>query len=333
MTRPPESSPKPSGADPDLARGAAAGATAGSEPADGAPPDDFSEFSRTNAHGKRVAWPKVLAWVAGVPTTIWASVELAERFGLPFVLSGPCLLVGLALISEVRPARRRRKRLASVSRLSIRDALSGLAEIEGEVRPSEQGLLTAPCSGRPAVWARVVAYSASDETLVRVLDETAGRAFFIDDGSGQTARILPDRAHVDLGPTRGLLALKDLESRGTRSDDFSPGLRAFLRSRGRSGDGLRDVVVDEVRLEPGESVVAVGVVQRGPVAEESGYRGVSGAALVMAAGEGESGELVLAAESPSEARASPRFAIGVAFFVFGVVLAAGCLAAYVSRAR
>ncbi len=328
MPRPPESSPKPSAADPNLAPGAAAGT--GTEPANGAPRDDFSEFSRTNAHGKRDGW-STIAFLAGIPITIWVSVELAERFGLPLVFSGPCLLVGLALIYEVRPARRRRKRLASVSRPSIRDALPGLAEIQGQVRPSEQGLLTAPCSGRSAVWARVVAYSVSDETLVRVLDQTAGRAFFIDDGSGQTARILPDRAHVDLGPTRGLLALKDLESRGTRYDDFSPGLRAFLRSRGRSEDGLRDVVVDEVLLQPGETVVAVGTVQRGPATAESGYRSVSG--VVMAAGEGESGELVLAAGSPGEARPSLRFAIGVTFFVLGVVLAAASLAAYVSRGR
>ncbi len=269
--------------------------------------------------------------MAGVSIAIWGSVELAKCFGLPFVLGEPCLLVGVGLIYEVRPARRRRKRLADASRPSIREARSGLAEIEGQVRPSEQGLLTAPCSGRPAVWARIVAYSVTNETLDLVLDQTAGRAFFIDDGSGQTARILPDRAHVDLGPTRGLLARKDLESRGTRHDDFSPRLVAFLRSRGRNE--LSDIVVDEVRLEPGETVVAVGVVQRSPAADEPGYRGVSGAALVMAAGEGESGELVLAAESPGAARASPRFALGVAFVVLGVVLASFGVELYASGGR
>src|SRR6185369_7796856 len=75
-------------------------------------------------------------------------------------------------------------------------------EIKGRVVPSEQGLVQTPFSGRHAVWTRITVQelrqSGRNSYWHTLITEADGRAFMVDDGSGQLARVMPAGANVIL---------------------------------------------------------------------------------------------------------------------------------------
>ena len=97
-------------------------------------------------------------------------------------------------------------------------------EIKGRIVPGEQGVLQTPFSGRHAVWCRVsvLEYRSSGRSghWVTILREVDQREFFVDDGSGQMAKIIPAGAEV-------ILDQQQIASSGT-FNDAPPHLQAFL---------------------------------------------------------------------------------------------------------
>jgi hypothetical protein len=93
----------------------------------------------------------------------------------------------------------RRKRILATPTSPVRQAMGGRVEIKGHIAPSEDGLVVAPFSGREVVWARVtverITGGTSSSSSV-VLSKVDSRPFFVDDDSGEVARILPQGANV-----------------------------------------------------------------------------------------------------------------------------------------
>src|SRR5260370_17347070 len=93
----------------------------------------------------------------------------------------------------------RRKRILATPTSPVRQAMGGLVEIKGHIAPSEEGLVVAPFSGREVVWARVTVERITGGTGTSssvVLSKVDSRPFFVDDDSGEVARILPQGANV-----------------------------------------------------------------------------------------------------------------------------------------
>jgi len=111
-------------------------------------------------------------------------------------LGAGLVLVGTSLaLSNLRNVARR-KRILATATSPISQAMGGPVEIEGNIVPSEKGLVEAPLSGRQAVWTRVTVEqyrSGSDGNpggSSIVLSEVNSRPFFVDDNSGEVARII-----------------------------------------------------------------------------------------------------------------------------------------------
>src|SRR4051812_43475617 len=92
----------------------------------------------------------------------------------------------------------RRKRIMSTPTSPIRQAPGGLVEVKGRIVPSEQGVLQTPFSGRHAVWARITVQErrqrGRSSYWATIINEVDARSFFVDDGSGELARVLPQNA-------------------------------------------------------------------------------------------------------------------------------------------
>jgi hypothetical protein len=115
----------------------------------------------------------------------------------PLLLCAGATLLALvaALARRDARARRRWQRLVvGTARSPIAGAAGGgLTKIRGRVL--SDGVLTAPFSGRRAVWvrARVIESGKRGRTIV---DETESSPFFVDDRSGELAQVVPDGAQV-----------------------------------------------------------------------------------------------------------------------------------------
>jgi hypothetical protein len=196
--------------------------------------------------------------------------------------SGTVLVMGLIFTLFGLEDLRRYARLRRQSRSPIAEATgSEPVEIRGRVVAGEQGVVLAPFSGENAVWVKITidvehvevrmhAGRSSRRTWETVVEEADARPFFVDDGSGQLARVVPD----------GVVAVIDPQSEG----DFgksSPALDAFLASRGitpsKVFDFDRRMRYAERVLLPGDDVYAMGPSRRVPgMPVPDGYRsGVS----------------------------------------------------------
>ena len=214
---------------------------------------------------------------------------------MPVVIVGVILFIIGAVVALVGLKNlKRRKRIVDTPTSQIRQAQGGLVEIKGRIQPSEQGLLQAPFSGRHAVWARITVQEyrsrGRSSYWATVVNETDTRSFFVDDGSGEYARILPMAANVMLEP-------QSVASSGT-FNDAQPHLEAFLKSRGLSSTGMlgfnKRMRYQEELLAPGDALYALGPSRRdaGPPVND-GYRMVPSSQLVLHAMPGAEGELIL----------------------------------------
>jgi hypothetical protein len=133
-----------------------------------------------------------------------------------------------------------------------------------------------------------------------LVDESGARTFYVDDASSQKAKVVPFRAHVIAANT----------SSWTKP---SPRILAFLRERGLEATN-RSRRYKEERLVLGRKIYILGQAGRepGPPAHD-GYRATSTTRLVLAAGAGEAGELILSdlSEQKLVGRLQGPFVVGV----------------------
>lgn len=212
-----------------------------------------------------------------------------------FIVAGVMALVGGLMIHGSLPNLRRRQRIIAMPTSSIAQASgNGPVEIKGRISPSELGVVHSPFSNKPAVWARISVQEWRQQgrsgSWVTIIQESEGRPFMVDDGSGQSARVLPDGAII-------LLDEKEAARSGTFRD-ANPQLEAFLQSRGHKstsffGTNKSMRFVEEI-LAPGEDLFALGPSRRepGPPVND-GYRMVPSSMLVMSHGGNEQNELIL----------------------------------------
>jgi len=251
--------------------------------------------------------------------------------GFLLFLGAGLVLVGMSLaLSNLRNVARR-KRILATATSPISQAMGGPVEIKGNIVPSEKGLVEAPLSGRQAVWTRVTVEqyrSGSDGNpggSSIVLNEVNGRPFFVDDKSGEVARIIPDDANVVL----------DQQSIGNSGQfhDPPPGFEEFLSMRGLSSKGFfgfnKTMSFYEELLTPGDALYARGLSRREqgrPDSEGSGTASLG--QLVMYAATGAGGELILTNKTEKQlaSRLLRNFVIGItctiigAFVIIGVIV-------------
>jgi hypothetical protein len=218
-------------------------------------------------------------------------------------LDGLLLIGGLCLvlvsitqiaISGVKNLRRRRRIIATPTSRIVDTPGNAPVEIKGRILPGEEGVLTAPFSGREAVWVRVIIEellqrtSASKAYWLKTSNTTDHRPFLVDDGSGPPARVLTQGANVIL----------DIPGAPTRVNlqDASPQLQSFLAARSRMSAGRlrKGVRYEEHVLAVGDELYAMGPSRRDPGPPvNDGYRLAPSTQLVLFAGSGADGELIL----------------------------------------
>src|SRR5690242_19189651 len=246
-------------------------------------------------------------------------------------LGAVVVLMGMILVLSNLKNVARRKRILGTATSPISQAMCGLVEIKGNIVPSEKGLVEAPLSGRQAVWTRVTVEqyrsgsNTSQDSSSIGLNEVNGRPFFVDDNSGEVARIITDGANVVL----------DQQSIGNSGQfhDPPPGFEEFLNMRGLSSKGFfgfnKTMSFYEELLTPGDALYA-----RGPSRREQGSRPDSegsGTAplgqLVMYAATGTGGELILTNKTEKQlaSRLLRNFAIGITCTIAGAFVIIGAI--------
>jgi len=250
--------------------------------------------------------------------------------GFLLFLGAGLVLVGMILVLSNLRNVARRKRILATATSPISQAMGGPIEIKGNIVPSEKGLVEAPLSGRQAVWTRVTVEqyrSGSDGNpggSSIVLNEVNGRPFFVDDNSGEVARIIPDGANVVL----------DQQSIGNSGQfhDPPPGFEEFLNMRGLSSKGFfgfnKTMSFYEELLAPGDAVYARGPSRREqgrPNREDSGTAPLS--QLVMYVSTGAGGELILTNKTEKQlaSRLLRNFVIGVTCTIAGAFVITGAI--------
>jgi hypothetical protein len=228
------------------------------------------------------------------------------------------LLIGIiALVNGIPNLRRRRRIIATPTSAIAQAPGTGPVEVKGRIAASEQGLVVAPFSARQGVWIRVIVQErrsrGKSSYWATVVNEMDSRHFFVDDGSGQMARVVPPGANV-------ILESQAVANSGTFRD-APPHLEAFLNARGlKSTSWLgmnKQMRYEEQILAPGDNLYAIGQSRRqaGPPVSD-GYRMVPGTQLVMYAAPGAEGELILTNKTEEELVKRLRWG-----FVGGVICA------------
>jgi len=251
------------------------------------------------------------------------------------VVGGVIFLVGAIIAFAGLKNWRRRSRILGTPTSPVAQAPgNGLVEIKGRVMPSEQGVVVGPFSGAQGVWVRVVVEekrsTGRNSYWVDMVNESDGRVFMIDDGSGQMARVDPAGANV-------MVERHQIATSGT-FNDAAPHLQAFLASRGMQTTGLlgfnRTIRYSEELLSPMQPVYALGPSRRdaGPPVND-GYRMVPTSQLVMFAAGGEAGELIVTNKSEEQLVAGLKWGLmgGVGVMVLGFIIGVVGVIAEIAR--
>lgn len=235
------------------------------------------------------------------------------------IMGGILFLIGGIVILMSLKSMRRRKRILGTPTSPIAQAPgNGPVELKGRVVPSEQGVLAAPFSGRQGVWVRCIVQEwrqhGRSGSWHTILNEIDSRSFFIDDGSGQMARVLPQGSEV-------ILDTQTIGKSGT-FNDAQPHFEGFLASRGLKSTNFlgfnKSMQYQEEILMPSDNIYALGPSRReaGPPVND-GYRMVPSSQLIMFAGPGEANELILT--SKTEEQLVSKLMTG---FIVGIVMTA-----------
>jgi hypothetical protein len=247
------------------------------------------------------------------------------------------LLIGvIVVLVNLKNLARRRLILDTPTSPIARAPGGGLVEVKGRIVPSEQGVIVGPFSGRQGVYVRVVVqeYRSSGKSghWYTVFNQAQEREFWVDDGSGQQARVRPTGASY-------ILNMTTVQTSGTFRD-ASPQVEAFLNYYGMKSTswlGLnKSMRYQEEMLCPGDPLYALGPsarVQGGPAVHD-GYRTVPGTILTMYATSGPRGELILTNKSEQELVANLRtgFIVGVVMAVIGGLMAGAAALSAVAAA-
>jgi hypothetical protein len=180
-----------------------------------------------------------------------------ELMGLGVAL----LLIGFVGGIAEPPDRRRRQRVEGTPARRIADVPNGgTVALQGRVVPGEKGAVQTAFSARAAVWFRTSVESERIRGISwsSVFTEESMRPFYVDDGSGQTARIIPDNANI-------IVDKHVIAKFGMWTGDTPPAVEAFLQSRGISTKwfGLvRSLRLVEEVLAPGDQLYVLGESRR-----------------------------------------------------------------------
>ena len=140
---------------------------------------------------------------------------------IPLLMFGGILfIVGIIVTLTGLKGYRRRQRILATPTSPIAQAPGNAhVEVKGRIVPGPQGVLQTPFSGRHAVWCRITVLehrsSGRNSYWATILKETDQREFFVDAGSGQMAKVLPQGAEV-------MLDAHNVASSGTFSDASPP---------------------------------------------------------------------------------------------------------------
>jgi hypothetical protein len=179
------------------------------------------------------------------------------------LLGGTFTLLVAVLFLARRDEEKTAQRIAQTPQTpAARAPDGGIAEIVGIIHPSEQGLLRTP-SGRAAVLYRTHVTVSGGKHRHDVMLVRDRRAFYVDDGSGQRARVEPIEgvpaiasAHVYGGT--GHNAAIVVGGTPTTYGPITPELHAWLATYvppQHFNDTLR---VEELVLAPGDRVYVIG---------------------------------------------------------------------------
>jgi hypothetical protein len=151
--------------------------------------------------------------------------------------------------------------IKGMSASSIASATGGgMVLIKGKIIAGEE-VLSAPFGSGPAVWAHVWLETGSGKNSSTLVDAAQGRPFYIDDGSGQLARILPDDADVEVEGSIRSGSFSD-SSKLAGLTDFVGFERAVRLPSTTSLGFKRNFSYKERVLAPGDSVLAMGPARR-----------------------------------------------------------------------
>ena len=211
------------------------------------------------------------------------------------VFGAIALLLGVSLLLSNRANMRRRARILDTPTSPIAQTPGGgIVEIKGRIVPSELGVVQSPISGAHGVWVRVTVEekrsSGRSSYWAKVLEESVGQPFLVDDGSGEFGRVEPHNANV-------MLDRQNVANSGT-FNDAAAHIEAFLASRGLKSTGLlgfnKTMRYAEEVLAPNDVVYALGPARRDPGPPvPTGYRGAGSTQLTLFATHGEIGELII----------------------------------------
>jgi len=202
-------------------------------------------------------------------------------------------LTGAGLYGVFRFARRRTE-LRRVPRTAIaRNSGGPLVHIAGKVVAGEE-VLTGPLSGAEAVWLSVVLTDGSGRSAKTVVDETHGRPFYVDDDSGELARVVPDGAIVETWWERSASSPADLKLEGFM------GFEGFARAA-RVSDTCSG---SERMLAPGDRVFVMGPARREPIEGTTNHGESQPSRLMFEASGGSRATLLISTRSEQAVAAS-----------------------------
>ena len=151
-----------------------------------------------------------------------------------FVIGGILALVGvIVMLANIRNMQRRARIKATPTSKIAQASGVGHVEINGAVVPGDNGVFATPIGNKPAVWARVVVQElrrrGKSSTWVNIYKETYDRVFYVDDGSGERARVHTERAMMVLDQAQ-------VASTGFLRNP-TPQVQQFLAQRGIAARG------------------------------------------------------------------------------------------------
>jgi hypothetical protein len=210
-----------------------------------------------------------------------------------FVIGGILVLVGvIVMLANIRNMQRRARIKATPTSKVAQASGVGHVEIAGAVVPGDNGVFSTPLGGKPAVWARVIVQElrrrGKSSTWVVIYKETYDRIFYVDDGSGERARVHTEGAMMVLDQAQ-------VASSGFLRDP-PPHVQQFLAQRGIASEGMvfnRTLRFTEELLAPGDSLYALGPSSREGGGQGGAFRQGPPGQLVLRAGNGFAHELIL----------------------------------------
>jgi hypothetical protein len=242
-----------------------------------------------------------------------------------FVIGGILCLVGVILmLTNVRNMQRRARIKATPTSKVAQASGVGHVEINGSIVAGDNGVFATPLGAKPAVWARVIVQElrrrGKSSTWVTIYKETYDRVFYVDDGSGESARVHTENAMM-------VLDQRQVASSGFLRDP-PPQVQQFLAQRGIASEGMvfnRTLRFTEELLSPGDALYALGPSSREGGAGGGPFRQGPPGQLVLRAGHGFDHELILT--NKPEKTLVFKMLIG---FLGGAILAAFGAAAVVA---